>query len=251
MTAPANNHLLLKVSHVGKSYGGEEILKDISFEQSAGESVVIIGSSGSGKSTLLRCIAGLENVDSGEILFRDERISAKKDSRYSLQGDIGMLFQSFNLFPHLTALENVTLAPRLIRHTARDEADDRAGELLKKVGLAHKAFSYPQELSGGESQRVAIARALAMDPKLMLFDEPTSALDPELTQEVLDVMVSVVNEGMTVSVVTHEMGFARMTADRVVFMDHGRIVEEGPTEQIFSNPQEERTKRFLNQMSKY
>lgn len=249
MTTSTARTSILKVSSVEKRYGDLTVLRDISFEQFNGEAIVVVGSSGSGKSTLLRCIAGLENVDRGSILFRDKKISAHKKSRYSLQGEIGMLFQSFNLFPHLTALENVTLAPRLVRGTARDEANDRASELLKKVGLADKIYSYPEELSGGQEQRVAIARALAMDPKLMLFDEPTSALDPELTREVLDVMLGVVEDGMTVIVVTHEMGFARKAADRMVFMEHGRIVEQGATEDLFNNPQHERTRRFLIQIS--
>jgi ABC-type polar amino acid transport system ATPase subunit len=240
---------ILKVSTVEKRYGGLTVLRGISFEQFNGEAVVIVGSSGSGKSTLLRCIASLEDVDGGAITFRGKKISADKKTRYSIQGEIGMLFQSFNLFPHLTVLENITLAPRLVRRTPVDEANDRANDLLKKVGLADKTYSYPDELSGGQAQRVAIARALAMDPKLMLFDEPTSALDPELTREVLDVMLGVVEDGMTVTVVTHEMGFARKAADRMVFMEHGKIVEQGATEDLFSNPQHERTRRFLRQIS--
>jgi ABC-type polar amino acid transport system ATPase subunit len=240
---------ILKVSTVEKRYGSLTVLRDISFEQFNGEAIVIVGSSGSGKSTLLRCIAGLEDVDRGAIIFRGKRMSADKKARYSIQGEIGMLFQSFNLFPHLTALENITLAPRLVRRTASDEANHRASELLKKVGLADKTYSYPDELSGGQAQRVAIARALAMDPKLMLFDEPTSALDPELTREVLDVMLGLVEDGMTVTVVTHEMGFARKAADRMVFMEHGKIVEQGATEDLFNNPQHERTRSFLRQIS--
>jgi len=247
VTAP-DNQPILKVSAVEKKYGELTVLRDISFEQFNGEAVVIVGSSGSGKSTLLRCIAGLEDVNSGEIVFCDQKISADKKLRYSIRGQIGMLFQSFNLFPHLTVIENIMLAPRLVRHTPQEEADARASDLLKKVGLVDKTYSYPEELSGGQAQRVAIARALAMDPKLMLFDEPTSALDPELTREVLDVMLGVVEDGMTVTVVTHEMSFARKAADRMVFMEHGKIVEQGATEDLFNNPQNERTRSFLSQI---
>lgn len=247
MTAP-DNQPILKVSALEKKYGDLTVLRDISFEQFNGEAVVIVGSSGSGKSTLLRCIAGLEDIDRGEIVFCDQKITADKKLRYSIQGQIGMLFQSFNLFPHLTVIENITLAPRLVRHTPREDADARASDLLKKVGLADKTYSYPEELSGGQAQRVAIARALAMDPKLMLFDEPTSALDPELTREVLDVMLGVVEDGMTVTVVTHEMSFARKAAHRMVFMEHGRIVEQGATEDLFNNPEHERTRSFLSQI---
>ncbi|WP_137390304.1 amino acid ABC transporter ATP-binding protein [Rhodoligotrophos defluvii] len=240
---------ILEVENVHKSYGPVRVLNDISFEQANGEAVVIVGSSGSGKSTLLRCIAGLEDVDGGSISFDGKRVAADKASRNALQGEIGMLFQSFNLFPHLTVLDNITLAPRLVRDTPRSQAENRARELLEKVGLSQKVHSYPGELSGGQAQRVAIARALAMDPKLMLFDEPTSALDPELTKEVLDVMLNLVQDGMTVTIVTHEMNFARKAADRLVFMEHGRIVEQGPTEDLFTNPRHERTAQFLKQIS--
>jgi ABC-type polar amino acid transport system ATPase subunit len=249
MTKQIGEERILAVSGLRKEYASATVLNDISFEQSVGEAVVIIGSSGSGKSTLLRCIAGLEDIDEGTILFDGKRVTAGKDSRYALQGEIGMLFQSFNLFPHLTVLENITLAPRLVRKTPRGETDDRAHDLLRKVGLSEKVYAYPAELSGGQSQRVAIARALAMDPKLMLFDEPTSALDPELTKEVLDVMLGVVQDGMTVTIVTHEMGFARKAADRLVFMEHGTIVEQGPTDEFFDNPKQERTRRFLNHIT--
>ena len=249
MTGAVGNDTILNVSGVDKTYGALKVLHGISFEQYDGEAVVIVGSSGSGKSTLLRCIAGLEDVDTGEIIFRGRKITADRKSRYSIGGEIGMLFQAFNLFPHLNVLENITLAPRLVRNTPREEAADRASGLLKKVGLADKTYSYPEELSGGQAQRVAIARALAMDPKLMLFDEPTSALDPELTREVLDVMLSVVEDGMTVTVVTHEMSFARRAADRMVFMEHGRIVEQGATEDLFNDPRHERTRSFLSQIT--
>lgn len=240
---------ILEVAGVRKSYGSVGVLNDISFEQANGEAVVIVGSSGSGKSTLLRCIAGLEDVNEGKILFDGKAVSAAKKSRYALQGEIGMVFQSFNLFAHLTVLDNITLAPRLVRDVPRRQAEDRAHDLLDKVGLREKVHSYPGELSGGQSQRVAIARALAMDPKLMLFDEPTSALDPELTKEVLDVMLGVIQDGMTVTIVTHEMSFARKAADRMVFMEYGKIVEQGSTEDLFLKPKHERTARFLNQIS--
>lgn len=240
---------ILEVSGVKKRYGDLTVLDDISFEQESGEAVVIVGSSGSGKSTLLRCIAGLEDINAGKIVFDGKAVTSAKDSRYALRGEIGMVFQSFNLFGHLTVIENITLAPRLVRATPRDVANKRARDLLNKVGLSEKAHSYPTELSGGQSQRVAIARALAMDPKLILFDEATSALDPELTKEVLDVMQGVIQDGMTVTIVTHEMSFARRAADRMVFMEHGKIVEQGATLDLFNNPQHERTAQFLNQMS--
>ena len=249
MTGHSAGARMLEVAEVKKRYGGLTVLNDISFEQANGEAVVIVGSSGSGKSTLLRCIAGLENVNSGKIVFDGKAVTAAKDSRYALRGEIGMVFQSFNLFAHLTAVENITLAPRLVRGTPRKEAEERARDLLEKVGLSEKVHSYPGELSGGQAQRVAIARALAMDPKLILFDEPTSALDPELTKEVLEVMQGVIQDGMTVTIVTHEMSFARRAADRMVFMEHGAIVEQGPTEDLFNNPRHERTARFLTQIS--
>lgn len=249
MTPSENTGGFLKVEDVEKWYGSVHVLRGISFEQAEGEAVVIVGSSGSGKSTLLRCLAGLEDIDRGRILFRGREISASKESVLANRGEIGMLFQSFNLFPHLTVLENITLAPRLVRDEPVAQANERAAALLKKVGLSDKTYSYPFELSGGQSQRVAIARALAMDPKLMLFDEPTSALDPELTREVLDVMLEVVQDGMTVAIVTHEMGFARKAADRMVFMEHGKIVEAGLTKEMFENPQHERTRAFLTHLS--
>jgi len=245
-----NSAPLLRVEELVKSYNDQEIIKGISFDVTEGDSVVIIGRSGSGKSTLLRCLAGLEPVDGGRILFRGQQLGSDRRSRYRIRGEIGMLFQSFNLFPHLSVLENVTLAPTKVRGKA-SEAAEEARDLLSKVGLADKTHSYPQELSGGQQQRVAIARALAMNPKLMLFDEPTSALDPELTKEVLDVMVRLVEEGMTVIVVTHEMGFARRAANRVIFMDDGSIVEDGPTDQIFAKPKQARTERFLKQILSY
>jgi|SRR6056297_73855 len=249
MNQHSTNDKILGLSNIKKNYGSVTVLDDISFEQANGEAVVIVGSSGSGKSTLLRCIAGLEDIDEGTIVFDGKTVTAAKDSRYALSGEIGMVFQSFNLFAHLTVIENITLAPRLVRKTVRKEAEERAKDLLEQVGLSEKVHSYPGELSGGQSQRVAIARALAMDPKLILFDEATSALDPELTREVLDVMQGIIQGGMTVTIVTHEMSFARKAADRMVFMEHGKIVEQGATEELFTHPRHERTARFLNQIS--
>jgi ABC-type polar amino acid transport system ATPase subunit len=249
--ATRNGVSLLKVEALAKWYHDQEVIKGVSFEVAEGDSVVIIGPSGSGKSTLLRCVAALEPIEGGQILFSGQQLSSDRRLRYRIRGEIGMLFQSFNLFPHLSVLENVTLAPTKVRGKAPKAAEEEAHDILDKVGLAEKARSYPHELSGGQQQRVAIARALAMNPKLMLFDEPTSALDPELTKEVLDVMVRLVEEGMTVIVVTHEMGFARRAASRVIFMDEGRIVEDGPTEQIFAKPKHARTERFLKQILSY
>jgi len=242
---------LLEVQGVRKTYGGAEVLRGVTFQLAESDSVVIIGPSGSGKSTLLRCVAALEPVDEGQILYRGEPLLADRKTRQRIRGEIGMLFQSFVLFPHLSVMENITLAPVRVRGLSLPEARDTAMALLEKVGLADKASAYPHELSGGQQQRVAIARALAMNPRLMLFDEPTSALDPELTKEVLDVMVRLVDEGMTVVVVTHEMGFARRAANRVIFMDAGLIVEEGPADEVFERPQHERTRRFLQQILSY
>ncbi|HEY8417173.1 MAG TPA: amino acid ABC transporter ATP-binding protein [Limnochordales bacterium] len=242
---------LLEVQGVRKTYGGAEVLRGVTFQLAESDSVVIIGPSGSGKSTLLRCVAALEPVDEGQILYRGEPLLADRKTRQRIRGEIGMVFQSFVLFPHLSVMENITLAPVRVRGLSLPEARDTAMALLEKVGLADKASAYPHELSGGQQQRVAIARALAMNPRLMLFDEPTSALDPELTKEVLDVMVRLVDEGMTVVVVTHEMGFARRAANRVIFMDAGLIVEEGPADEVFERPQHERTRRFLQQILSY
>lgn len=242
---------ILTVDNVTKIYAGDPVVKDVSFEQRVGDHIVIIGPSGAGKSTLLRLMAGLEEVDEGRVLFQGEPLKADRKSRYAIKGEIGMLFQSFNLFPHLSVLQNITIAPRKVRGEPADRAEHKAVELLERVGLRQKAHSYPEELSGGQAQRVAIARALAMDPKLMLFDEPTSSLDPELTKEVLDVMVDVVDGGMTVAVVTHEMGFARRASNRVIFMADGRVVEDGPTERVFEDPEHERTSRFLQQILSY
>jgi glutamine transport system ATP-binding protein len=239
---------VVRVSHVHKYFGRLHVLNDVCLEVARGEVVVVIGPSGSGKSTLLRCLNYLEPVQSGEIWVDGVRLDHHRTNIRQVRAEVGIVFQAFNLFPHLTALRNVMLAPVVVRK--RSEADVRrdALALLAKVGLADKVASYPSQLSGGQQQRVAIARALAMQPKLMLFDEVTSALDPELVREVLDVMKQLVREGMTMLVVTHEMGFAREVAHRVVFMDEGRIVEAGGPEEIFDRPKNPRTQAFLSKI---
>lgn len=213
-----------------------------------GEVVVVIGPSGSGKSTYLRCLNGLETLSSGHIMIDGIDLADKKTDLNLVRREVGMVFQQFNLFPHKTVLENIVLAQQVVRKRKRSEAEEKARQLLKKVGIADKESVYPGHLSGGQQQRVAIARALAMDPKIMLFDEPTSALDPEMVGEVLDVMKQLAREGMTMVVVTHEMGFAREVADRVIFMDQGKLVEEGTPEHFFTEPREERAKAFLKQV---
>ncbi len=224
-------------------------LVDVTTEIAAGEVVVVIGPSGSGKSTLLRCLNHLEIADTGgHILIDGIDILDRKTNINKVRAEVGMVFQSFNLFPHKTVLENITLAQRVVRKRPKEEAHSKAMGLLEKVGISDKADAYPDNLSGGQQQRVAIARALAMDPKIMLFDEPTSALDPEMIGEVLDVMKTLAREGMTMVVVTHEMGFAREVADRVIFMDDGAIVEVGTPEHFFTNPTHDRTKLFLSQI---
>jgi polar amino acid transport system ATP-binding protein len=239
---------IVDIRHVSKSFGALKALNNVSMSMSLGEKVVIIGPSGSGKSTLLRSINKLETVDSGTIIVDGYDINAPSTDINKLRMELGMVFQSFNLFPHKTVLENLTLAPIKLKGLSRAEADEIALKLLDKVGIKEKAHVYPAKLSGGQQQRVAIARALAMSPKIMLFDEPTSALDPEMIGEVLDVMVKLAKEGMTMAVVTHEMGFAREVADRVVFMDHGTIIEQGTPEHFFESPEHERTKLFLSQI---
>jgi polar amino acid transport system ATP-binding protein len=223
-------------------------LVDFSTDIKKGEVVVIIGPSGSGKSTFLRCLNRLEEIDSGDIIIDNVNINDKKVNINKIREEIGMVFQLFNLFPHKTVLENVTLSQMVVRKRSKNEATDVARGLLKKVGILEKENGYPSQLSGGQQQRVAIARALAMHPKIMMFDEATSALDPEMIGEVLDVMKTLAREGMTMVVVTHEMGFAREVSDRVVFMDEGQIVEEGTAEHFFTNPTHERTKLFLSQI---
>ncbi len=244
--APAD--VIVDIRHVSKSFGALKALNNVSMTMSLGERVVIIGPSGSGKSTLLRSINKLETVDSGSIIVDGQDINDPKTDINKLRMELGMVFQSFNLFPHKTVLENLTLAPIKLKGLSRAEADEIGLKLLDKVGIRDKAHVYPSRLSGGQQQRVAIARALAMSPKIMLFDEPTSALDPEMIGEVLDVMVTLAKEGMTMAVVTHEMGFAREVADRVVFMDHGAIIEEGTPEHFFQSPEHDRTKLFLSQI---
>jgi len=223
-------------------------LVDVSTKIAAGEVVVICGPSGSGKSTFLRCLNRLEKADSGHIYIDGIDVLGQKTNINELRAEVGMVFQSFNLFPHKTVFENVTLAQRVVRKRPKNDSDGKANTLLKKVGIQDKSGAYPDNLSGGQQQRVAIARALAMDPKVMLFDEPTSALDPEMIGEVLDVMKTLAKEGMTMVVVSHEMGFAREVADRVIFMDEGAIVEVGTPEHFFTNPTHERTKLFLSQI---
>ncbi len=239
---------MVRVVDIHKRFGHLHVLKGITFEVKKGEVVVVVGPSGAGKSTMLRCINALERVDSGHIFIENEDITDKKVDKNKIRAEVGMVFQHFNLFPHLTALENVMLGPVVVKKEPKDKVRELALELLDKVGIKDKANSYPSQLSGGQQQRVAIARALAMKPKVMLFDEPTSALDPEMIKEVLDVMVELAREGMTMIVVSHEMGFAREVATRVIFMDDGKIVEEGPASKIFTNPDHPRTKLFMSKI---
>ena len=236
---------MIKVKNLKKQFGNNVVLKDISVAIEKGEVISVIGPSGSGKSTFLRCINGLEEFDGGHILVDNEDMADKNLNIDKLREKIGMVFQSFNLFPHLTVLENIILAPVTLKKMSKEEAKVKAKELLKKVGLEEKADFYPSSLSGGQKQRVAIARALAMNPEAILFDEPTSALDPEMVGEVLQVMKSLAKDGMTMIVVTHEMGFAREVCDRVIFMADGEIVEQGSPNDVFLNPQHERTQNFL------
>ena len=236
---------MIKVKNLKKQFGNNVVLKDISVAIEKGEVVSVIGPSGSGKSTFLRCINGLEEFDGGHIFVDNEDMADKNLNIDKLREKIGMVFQSFNLFPHLTVLENIILAPVTLKKMSKEEAKVKAKELLKKVGLEEKADFYPSSLSGGQKQRVAIARALAMNPEAILFDEPTSALDPEMVGEVLQVMKSLAKDGMTMVVVTHEMGFAREVCDRVIFMADGEIVEQGSPNDVFLNPQHERTQNFL------
>lgn len=239
---------MITVSNLQKNYGKLEILKGIDLEIKKGEVVVVIGPSGSGKSTFLRCLNLLEQPTGGEITFEGESITAKKHDINITREKMGMVFQQFNLFPHKTVLQNITLAPIKVRKKQQAEAEKYAMELLKTVGLEDKKDAYPAQLSGGQKQRIAIARALAMQPHVMLFDEPTSALDPEMVGEVLEVMKKLAEDGMTMVIVTHEMGFAREVGDRILFMDGGVIVEQGTPEQVFSNPQHARTKDFLSKV---
>ena len=238
----------IKVNNLKKSYGDLEVLKSIDLQVQEGEVVCLIGPSGSGKSTLLRCLNLLEEVTGGEVSVNKINLTDKGTNINKVRENIGMVFQHFNLFPHLTILDNITLAPVELKKATKVQAKERALELLKRVGLQDKASAKPEQLSGGQKQRVAIARALAMNPDIMLFDEPTSALDPEMVGEVLAVIKQLAQEGMTMVIVTHEMGFAREVADRVLFMDGGYIVEQGTPQEIFGYPQNERTKDFLNKV---
>jgi glutamate transport system ATP-binding protein len=239
---------LVVIDSVNKHYGELHVLKNISTTVNKGEVVVVIGPSGSGKSTLCRAINRLETIDSGTITIDGKKLPEEGSGLAKLRADVGMVFQSFNLFAHKTVLENVTLGPRRVRNMSKADADKRAMELLDRVGVANQANKMPSQLSGGQQQRVAIARSLAMDPKLILLDEPTSALDPEMINEVLDVMIGLAHEGMTMVVVTHEMGFARKAANRVLFMADGEIVEEATPENFFTNPQSPRAKDFLSKI---
>jgi glutamate/aspartate transport system ATP-binding protein len=243
MSAP-----MISIEHIDKFYGRHQVLRDCSTHVDRGEVVVICGPSGSGKSTLIKCVNGLEPFQRGGITVDGVSVGDRATDLPKLRARIGMVFQLFELYPHMTAFENICLAPEKVRHQPRDAAEARAMALLRRVGLADHARKYPSELSGGQQQRVAIARALAMDPIAMLFDEPTSALDPEMINEVLDVIVGLAGEGMTMMVVTHEMGFARRVADRVVFMDGGSIVEDSPTEAFFAAPTTERARQFLSKI---
>jgi ABC-type polar amino acid transport system ATPase subunit len=239
---------MVEIRHVSKQFTGVEAVQDVSLSLEKGKVMVIIGPSGSGKSTLLRCINQLEEQTAGEIYIDGEKVTRSQKQVNALRSEIGMVFQHFNLYPHLTVLENITLAQRIVKGRSKQEARENALAQLHRVGIAEKAGSFPSELSGGQQQRVAIARALAMNPKLMLFDEPTSALDPEMIKEVLDVMLELAQAGITMIVVTHEMGFARAAADMVVFMDKGQVVEIGTPAEFFSQPKEERSRQFLAQI---
>ena len=236
---------MIKIKNLNKSFGDIRVLKGIDLEMDKGEIMAIVGPSGSGKSTLLRCINLLEIPTEGEIIFEGTNIADKKVNIDEIRQKIGMVFQNFNLFPHKTVLENITLAPILLKKMSKVEADKKAEYLLDRVGLLDKKDAYPAQLSGGQKQRIAIARALAMEPDMMLFDEPTSALDPEMVKEVLDVIKELAKEGMTMAIVTHEMGFAQEVADRVIFVDGGKIVEDDTPEAVFNNPTHPRTQEFL------
>jgi ABC-type polar amino acid transport system ATPase subunit len=244
----AGNGNLVELASVRKSFGDNLVLDGIELKIDRGEAIVVAGPSGSGKSTMLRCINGLEPIDSGTIRFDGEEVDSSDRHVYGIRAQIGMVFQSFNLFPHMTVRQNITMAPLEVKGTSKEAANQRANELLERVGIPEKADEYPADLSGGQQQRVAIARALAVDPKLMLFDEPTSALDPEMIREVLDVMRDLATGGMTMVVVTHEMGFANEVCDRLVFIDGGQIVEEGPPDEFFRAAKSERAREFVDKI---
>lgn len=239
---------IVEIKNLRKSFGDNEVIKDMSLTVKEGEVVVLIGPSGSGKSTFLRCINALEEASGGSIIVDDVDIRSKDTDINKVRENIGMVFQHFNLFPHKSVLDNITLAPVKLKKMTEEEAKEKAMSLLERVGMADKADNFPSQISGGQKQRVAIARALAMNPDIILFDEPTSALDPEMVGEVLNVMKELASGGMTMVIVTHEMGFAREVADRVIFMDEGVIVEEGTPEEVLNNPREERTKSFLDKV---
>jgi len=239
---------MIEIRDVSKWYGDFQVLNHVNERIQRGQTVVVCGPSGSGKSTLLRCINGLEPFQEGEVVVDGISVSDPSTNLYKLRQKIGMVFQRFELYPHMTALQNITLAPIKVKKKSRQEAERKAIELLERVGIPDKANSYPANLSGGQQQRVAIARALAMEPEVMMFDEPTSALDPEMIKEVLDVMIALAKGGMTMVVVTHEMGFAREVADEIIFMDEGTIIERGTGEEFFENPKSERTKDFLSKI---
>ncbi|KGR82786.1 amino acid ABC transporter ATP-binding protein [Lysinibacillus odysseyi] len=244
-----NMREMIKIHQLNKSFGDLHVLKDIDMTVFESDVVCLIGSSGSGKSTLLRCLNFLERKDNGQIIIEGKEVNPRTDNLNKIREKVGMVFQNFNLFPHKTVLENIIEAPIKVKGVSKEDAISKAQQLLSKVGLEDKADVYPSKLSGGQKQRVAIARALAMEPDIMLFDEPTSALDPELVGEVLTTMKDLAEEGMTMVVVTHEMGFAKEVADRIVYMHEGRIVEHGTPEQFFNNPKEERTREFLKSTS--
>jgi polar amino acid transport system ATP-binding protein len=243
-----NTPPIIRIENVHKRFGKVHALRGVSTTVQRGEVLVLIGPSGSGKSTLLRCINGLERPDAGRVIVDDIPLDNSSEHINAVRAEVGIVFQQFNLFPHLTVLQNITLAQQIIRKRTPDESKKIARELLAKVGIPEKAEAYPAQLSGGQQQRVAIARALAMNPKIMLFDEPTSALDPEMIKEVLDTMLLLAREGMTMVVVSHEMGFARAAANRIVFMDSGMLIEDTTPEQLFTHPREERTKQFLSKI---
>ncbi|MGL4695136.1 amino acid ABC transporter ATP-binding protein [Enterococcus larvae] len=242
------NHAIIDIQQLYKDFGEVHVLKGIEYQVKKGEVTVIIGPSGSGKSTFLRCLNLLEVPTSGKIFFEETDITDKKNDIFKMREKMGMVFQQFNLFPNMTVMENLILSPMKVKKMTREAAEEIAWKLLKKVGLEEKAADYPQSLSGGQQQRIAIARALAMEPDIMLFDEPTSALDPEMVGEVLNVMKELVDEGMTMVIVTHEMGFAREVGDTILFMDEGMIVEQGLPEQVFDHPQNSRTAGFLSKV---
>ena len=245
---PQDAEEIIRVDNIGKWYGDFHVLRDVSLAVRRGERIVICGPSGSGKSTLIRCLNRLETHQTGKIVIDGIELNDSLSNIGAIRNDVGMVFQHFNLFPHLTVLENCTLAPIWVKKQPRASAEATAMKFLERVRIANQAHKYPGQLSGGQQQRVAIARALCMEPRIMLFDEPTSALDPEMVKEVLDTMVSLAKDGMTMLCVTHEMGFAKAVANRVIFMDYGQIVEQAPPEEFFANPKSDRAKQFLDQI---